>query len=311
MRVVLVRAGALGDLLLLRPALLALKRAGHRVSLIAPERPAAVLLGEVDRLFPWERPELAALLAGAPPEPPLRELLVTSDRIVAYTRSEELLRALHATGTPLRAHDPSPPEGRHAADWFADAVKDLAAAPPGVPPPLLASAQERLEADRLCASLEPGFLALHPGSGSAAKNWPPERFRVLLDELGPARSCLVVRGPADAAACAGLVNDPRAVWAVELPLRVLGASLARAGVFVGNDSGVSHLAAAFGARTLALFGPTDSRTWRPLGSSVRTLSSRTRKMEGLAVAEVVAAARGLWALREAGSSTSARALPSG
>lgn len=307
MRVVLVRAGALGDLLLLRPTLFALKRAGHRVDLIAPERPATVLLGdeprEVDRLFPWERPELAGLLAGAAPEPPLRELLVESDLIVAYSRSEELLRALAATGTPIRAHDPSPPEGRHAASWLADAVQDLTKAPAGVPPPLLPSAQERLAADRLCAPLEPGFLALHPGSGSAAKNWPAERFRALIEELSPARRFLVVRGPADAAACVALETNPRAVWAEEPPLRVLGTALARAGLFVGNDSGVGHLAAAFGAKTLALFGPTEPRSWRPLGPSVRTLASRNRTMDGLAAEDVVAAAREL--------ATSARALPSG
>ena len=64
MRVLLVRAGALGDLLLLRPALAALRAASHVVALIAPFRPAAPLLREVDELFAWERPEISALLAG-------------------------------------------------------------------------------------------------------------------------------------------------------------------------------------------------------------------------------------------------------
>ena len=61
------------------------------------------------------------------------------------------------------------------------------------------------------------------------------------------------------------------VVARELPLRVLGAVLAEAGLFVGNDSGVSHLAAASGTPTLALFGPTDPAQWSPVGRSVRCL----------------------------------------
>ena len=65
----------------------------------------------------------------------------------------------------------------------------------------------------------------------------------------------------------------------ELPLRVLGAVLARAGLYVGNDSGVSHLAAACGAPTLALFGPTDPALWAPVGPRVRP--SRGRPGGGL------------------------------
>ena len=54
-------------------------------------------------------------------------------------------------------------------------------------------------------------------------------------------------------------------------MRTLGAALSRAGLFLGNDSGASHLAAASGAPTLALFGPTDPALWAPVGPSVATL----------------------------------------
>ena len=81
-----------------------------------------------------------------------------------------------------------------------------------------------------------------------------------------------------------------AVLAREWPLRVLGAALARAGLFLGNDSGASHLAAASGAPTLALFGPTDSAVWAPLGRTVATLRAASHELTDLAVDEVVAAA---------------------
>jgi ADP-heptose:LPS heptosyltransferase len=313
--VLLVRAGALGDLLLLRPTIFALKRAGYDIVLLAPERPAAALLGtgpcEVDQSIAWERPEVASLLAGAVCPPSLREVLLGSARVAAYTRSTDLIHALESAGVPLRTRDPRPTGGWHAADWFADAVRDLAPAPPDPLPSLQPSAAERLEADRFCRPLTPGFLALHPGSGSAAKNWPPERFRALLAQLLPERPFLLIRGPADALACAELEKDPRAVSARELPARVLGAALSRAALFVGNDSGVTHLAAAYGAPTLALFGPSDACTWRPLGGCVVSLSSTDGTMDGLPVETVVAAAQELLRRSRSVSTFGERALPTG
>ncbi len=72
-----------------------------------------------------------------------------------------------------------------------------------------------------------------------------------------------------------------------LPLRVLGALLSRAGVFVGNDSGVSHLAAATGAPTLALFGPTDPGLWSPLGQRVRVLRGAECRIEAIELPQVL------------------------
>jgi heptosyltransferase-3 len=76
----------------------------------------------------------------------------------------------------------------------------------------------------------------------------------------------------------------------ELPLRILGAVLARAGLFVGNDSGVSHLAAAAGAPTLSLFGPTAPEVWSPLGPRVVTLRAPGGAMSEISVDEVAAKA---------------------
>lgn len=63
---------------------------------------------------------------------------------------------------------------------------------------------------------------------------------------------------------------------IESPaLELLAGLIAEAGLFVGNDSGVSHLAAAVGAKTLALFGPTNPALWRPLGENVRIVQGKT------------------------------------
>jgi ADP-heptose:LPS heptosyltransferase len=69
--------------------------------------------------------------------------------------------------------------------------------------------------------------------------------------------------------------------------RALGALLRKARAYVGNDSGVSHLAAAFGAPSIVLFGPTDPRVWAPLGPRVRTLRAPDGRLEQIEVAEVL------------------------
>ncbi|HEY6548414.1 MAG TPA: glycosyltransferase family 9 protein [Vicinamibacteria bacterium] len=137
----------------------------------------------------------------------------------------------------------------------------------------------------LLGQLPPHFLALHPGSGSARKNWPAERFVTLAGRLARDRPCLVIEGPADEGVTLPF-HASRAVFARGLPLRALGGLLARAGLYVGNDSGVTHLAAAFGAPTLALFGPTDPQIWSPLGPRVRVVRAPQGRLETLEVAAV-------------------------
>jgi len=297
--VVLVRAGALGDVLLLRPTIAALRRAGRRVGLLAPA-PGAVLVGsgrsEVERAERWDGPAVAGLLSngssecgpGSSDEPgaSLDSVLRRASVVIAYTRSLDVIQALRARVKRLLVHDPSPPpEGPHAAAWLSRPLSDLGLSPETGPPPELAfTDDEHAEAGALLTRLPPRFLAIHPGSGSPTKNWPAERFVTLARRLSRL-PFLLVRGPAEQQA-----GDTDCVVARNLPLRVLGAVLARAGLFVGNDSGVSHLAAAAGAPTLALFGPTDPRLWSPVGRRVRWLRAPDARLSELTVESVEGAA---------------------
>src|SRR5579875_1506322 len=106
------------------------------------------------------------------------------------------------------------------------------------------------------------FVLLMPGSGSPAKNWPAANYLQLAGELSRYCPVLTVLGPAENNLQA---TFSRLVTIVNPPLGAL-AGLARiSAAFVGNDSGVSHLAAAAGARGVVIFGPTDPARWRPLG----------------------------------------------
>lgn len=116
-----------------------------------------------------------------------------------------------------------------------------------------------------------GSIVLHPFSGSAKKNWPLQQFRELAEILGPVVWTCGPEESLDGATRFGNLAD-LARW-------LSGASL-----YIGNDSGITHLAAAVGAPTLALFGPTDPAIWCPAGA-------RVRWMPFAAPAEVAAVAK--------------------
>jgi ADP-heptose:LPS heptosyltransferase len=107
---------------------------------------------------------------------------------------------------------------------------------------------------------------LHPGAGAPAKVWPgmAALARRLVARGLPV---VAVTGPAEAAA-----EIPGAHAARDLTLRQLVALFERAAVFVGHDSGLTHLAAAVGGPTVALFGPTDPAIWTPVGVAVTVLA---------------------------------------
>ncbi len=111
-------------------------------------------------------------------------------------------------------------------------------------------------------------VALHPGSGSPTKNWPLAGFEALAAELERRGERVAwVAGPAEE----DLRLEGRGTVWRDLPLANLCASLSRCRLYVGNDSGITHLAAAAGTPTLALFFASDPRVWAPKGRLVRTM----------------------------------------
>jgi heptosyltransferase-2 len=241
-------------------------------------------------VLPWEGLETAALLAGESASGRLSAALAAADVVLAFTRSEPLMTALQAHSTRVVARDPSPPaEGPHASAWLARALLPLGVCVDDPPPPLDWSEADHRDARVRTRHLPPCFVAVHPGSGSPAKTWPADRFATVARQLAAGHSWLLVLGPAEA----DVPTVEGALLARDWPVRTLGAALSRAGLYLGNDSGVSHLAAASGAPTLALFGPTDNALWSPVGPRVATLRAASGLMADLAADDVAGAAQRL------------------
>jgi ADP-heptose:LPS heptosyltransferase len=117
------------------------------------------------------------------------------------------------------------------------------------------------------------LIAIHAGSGSKAKNWPLENFVSLVQSLY--QKCrgtvLVVEGPAERNMIDNMseaLDGSNYIALQSLALPLLAAILSQCNLFIGNDSGITHLAAALGVPVIALFGPTDPYVWGPQGKKV-------------------------------------------
>jgi ADP-heptose:LPS heptosyltransferase len=126
----------------------------------------------------------------------------------------------------------------------------------------------RIEAMKHALGAELGggsLLMIAPGASRPAKQWPIESFAKLADLwLGEKQGSVVVVGTAAEASCfETFTNHPRIHPFFGRSLADLQALMGLAAVFVGNDSGPKHLAAALGVPTLTLFGPNDPFEWHP------------------------------------------------
>jgi ADP-heptose:LPS heptosyltransferase len=168
-------------------------------------------------------------------------------------------------------------ERRHVTEFLEDQVKEchlpLVMAPLQITP-----APEELTAVRQLTrrsgeAEERRQVVIHPGSGGLRKIWPLSRWRVFLQSLRERKDIhiFMVMGPADERIrplVQEIADGERIPVVDNLQLPALAALLSDADLYVGNDSGVTHLAASLGTPTVAIFGPTDPVVWGPRGLDV-------------------------------------------
>ena len=143
---------------------------------------------------------------------------------------------------------------------------------------------------------KPRRIALHPGSGSPAKNWSFESWVQVITSLhrwAPGSEFLIVSGEAEHGIIGDLLDllKPTELpcrHLEQLPLSELGSELQQCDYFLGHDSGISHLAASTGVRGLVLFGPTNPKVWAPPHPNMEFLVSPTSDLSRISVASVLA-----------------------
>ena len=248
MRRLVIRPGALGDFIVSLPALECLRSAYLEVWTAAAHLPL-LQFADCARSIVSTGLDLVGVT-----EPPasLWERLGAFDSIVSWYGSNrpefrQAVSHLPFTFFPALPTCGTPPK-QHAVDFYLAQVRTLCeCASSGIP---------RIR----CHVTREDFVAIHPFSGSPRKNWPLENFRALAARMAHDSPVEWCRGP----------EDPPLAGAVEIAdLYQLACWLARARLYIGNDSGVTHLAAAVGTPVLALFGPSDPDVWAPRGPEVR------------------------------------------
>lgn len=290
--VLILHQGALGDFVLALPALASFRKAFPRARFVLMGYPRILeLVAErfyADEILSVDRRGMASFFVqGGLLDRELSQFFASLDFVVVFgkgggaTISENLKRVCQ--GSVLQIHSFPPWDGGiHLADHLLSELTRC-----GLP---IEESTPRLylnESDRAWARAfwkEKGVdpeqkeetIVLHPGSGSRKKVWPIEGFLEVLDHLSkrPHRRLLVVIGPAEVGETERRfqgIGSPRAIMARGLSLLQLASVMEGCSAFVGNDSGISHLAAALGLPTVAIFGPTDPRMWAPRGEKVVVL----------------------------------------
>jgi len=282
-RATVVRSGALGDTVLLLPTLRLLREAlpEAHVTLVGSWW-AEQLLGLMPDAPHFVRFDSAALT-------PLFSEQAGSDRCGVFARADlVLLYTSKACGALVRnarrfcrgvvlGWPAMPAEGIHAACHLACAVLSEPVVTDQLPLPVLRVPSEAAgwaEAwlGRQCGPDAHSLVAVHPGSGGRGKCWPAGRFIRLLRRLcNEGLRILLIEGPADRWICDEICRGfpgPGILRPGVQGLLRCAALLGLSRFYIGNDSGITHVAAALGVPSVVLFGPTDPAVWAPLGRKV-------------------------------------------
>jgi heptosyltransferase-3 len=297
-RILVLRGGALGDFIVTLPALLSLRRQWPTAEIVlvgnATVAEIAVRRGTVDQVLTQHGAQWRALFESTRLPPNLATWLAAFDLVVNFWPDPD--------GT-LTRHFPLGPQQQFlsasAMPTCAPAAAHYSAAlePLGI---RCAAQLCRIQPNEIdffptqaTAVEEPnrpanGPVAIHPGSGSVKKNWPIDRWLEVIARIG--RPVQLILGEVEYERWMPLVSRGFAssVEVLARPnLEELIEAFTACPLFLGHDSGVSHLAAACGAPSVLLFGPTDPAMWAPPAPHIQVLRHGDA-LEAIAVDDVLA-----------------------
>jgi heptosyltransferase III len=261
-KILVIRGGAIGDFVLTLPVLTALRVQFPNTSLELLGYPHIAQLASAGKLVDAVHSIDARPMAGffarrGQLSPVLAEFFGSFAIIISYLYDpdgifQENVASVAKAQFIAGPHRPEERAGIHATEVFLQPLTRLAIFDADPVPRL--NVHARGEA----------AIALHPGSGSEKKNWPESDWRELIQKLSGQR-LLLVGGEAEEGRLQRLAQAGPCELARSLPLAELAARLSACSLFVGHDSGISHLAAAAGVPTIVLWGDTNEAIWTPRG----------------------------------------------
>ena len=283
-RVLVIRGGAIGDFILTLPALRLIRQTLSTSHLEVLGYPGimelAIHAGLADSVRSLEHRSMSLLFAkGATLDPALAEYLCGFNLVVSYLFDPDgvLKGQLEKIGVKTLIecpHSVRPRQG-HAAQQLAKPLESLAMYldESDWREPLLAEQTVRGPNKR---------IALHLGSGSEKKNWPVENWLQVVQALQqeqPSTEIILITGEAEKERGVSTAEFHATDHWHALPLPELAERLRSCDLFLGHDSGISHLAATCGVPCQLLFGPTDPDLWAPPQTNVSVLRAEKGQWE--------------------------------
>ena len=291
--ILIIRPGALGDLVVTLPTLQPIRNyfKNARIDIMGYSSFLEIVKGRfyADTISRFDQADIAPLFTKNSNIPAsLINKLSNTDLIISFVSDREqiMVRNLRAAGAKDVIHyEPFPSEGEdiHIIDHFLKCLVLLGVTHANKIPKIFLKEEDALFGEKFLneSILDPDKLlvAVHPGSGSRQKCWPIDRYVELIfwlkKEMGA--QILLISGQADI----GIVEELRKkirdniILVDQFPLPILAAIIKRSDLFVGNDSGITHVAAAVGTPAITIFGPTDPRIWGPRGERVKILYKKS------------------------------------
>lgn len=268
--------GALGDFILTWPSIYCLRKALPQHKFIGIGRTGymrlAVSFGILDTYIDNESAGLLDFFCGKSiPE----QIGSPHGAVIWLTEGQKIIDLLKQSATlPVISIPPFPDNRIHLAQYYCSVIKSH----------FSITVPENLSDIFPSVVTERQYALIHPGSGSFKKNFSPLFYRNLADELRRSYHHKVgfIFGPVEDEK---MNKDSFAGEWIEHPsdVEALAKLLAGATVFIGNDSGVSHLSGFLGTKTIAFYKATDPKIWGVIGKNVSHISAVN---EGLALREI-------------------------
>jgi heptosyltransferase-3 len=267
----IIHQGALGDVVLTFPAIMALRQKFSRIDILCQSQLGnlAVKLGLIDKSYPLEAAYFATLFS-KPVDEKIKNILAGYSTILLFSFAADLKKSIsQITDSRCFLIPPRPPARVqiHVTESLLKNLFDCGLLEAADSYDWIFARQRNLPHES-GSPIDTSKILIHPGSGSVRKRWPLVRFLKLADilekkGLKPRFIC----GPAEQDLAEQLIKKNRQIHSLS-KLSNLADLLESAGGYIGNDSGVSHLASFLGLPSVVIFGPTDPLRWKPPGPRV-------------------------------------------
>lgn len=306
-RILVIRGGAIGDFIVTLPAIRLLREnfPNAQIEILGYEHIVALAHGRfyADAIRSIEYGPMAGFFVpNSVLAPDLAEYFASFQQVVSYLFDPDLFFENNLRRAGVKNFLPAYvkiDDSQHAAQQLARPLEKMALFLDDHAARVFPTEEDEARAAKFLGDNGVGSLvAIHPGSGSARKNWPVEQWTELgnwLVKHSGRPHLLLIGGEADSAQ----MDKLTAAWpkkslivARDLPLPTLAAVLRRCRLFVGHDSGISHLAAAVETPCVLLFGPTDPAVWAPANPQVTVITATDYDLGSISLESVQAAVAG-------------------